>query len=500
MSVKLRGMEKLETQGLALFLWEGEKARSREFLLVNEALGGVLGKILAEEEFEAESEKILTIHTHGKIKPPRVLVCGLGKKEEFDLLLVRKVLAKLGKAAKEMKVKTLGLTLSFAKETKFPLAQISQAAVEGLILGTYKFLRYKEKEREKEKEIEEVVFSVRTASDLLVVKEGTTLGEIFSQATIFARDLVNEPASVTTPTYLANVARKLAGPNIKCQIFDKVKMQKMGMGGILGVAQGSEEPPKLIRLDYRPPKATKKIVVVGKGVTFDTGGLNLKPWQAMETMKMDMAGAAAVLGIFQVLLKLQPKVAVTGLIPAVENMPSGKAIKPGDIVKSYSGKTIEVVNTDAEGRIILADALAWGVEEKPDLILDLATLTGACAVALGEEVAGLMGTSEEWQEKINQAALVVGEKIWPLPLVAEYKELLKSEIADLKNITKSRYGGAITAALFLQEFVGETPWVHLDIAGPAWAEKGTTLVPQGGSGFGVRTILEFLISNYDCGD
>lgn len=492
--VNLTGVEKLKTQGLAIFLWEGEKHQSQEFLWLDKVLDGALSKILAEEEFEAKAEKLLIVQTHGKIISSRVFVVGLGKKSEFDLLCARKVFASLGKAVKESGVKTLGLTPSFAKETKISLVQAAQALVEGFLLGTYKFLVYNEKEKEKEKQIEEVVVAVRTASELMALKKGVEIGEVFAKATIFARDLVNEPSSVTTPTHLAGVARKMAVGGLKCRVFDRAKMRQMGMGGILGVSQGSEEPPKLIRLEYKPNEATKKIVLVGKGVTFDAGGLSLKPQEAMETMKMDMAGGAALLGIFKALLELKSKVWVIGLIPAVENMPSGKALKPGDIIKTYSGKTIEVSNTDAEGRIILADALALGLKDKPDLILDLATLTGACMVALGQDVAGIFGTDGEWIKKIQEAARNVGEKIWPMPLVNEYKELIKSEIAEIRNVSKTKYGGAITAALFLQEFVDKTPWVHLDIAGPAYAEKGSSLVPVGGSGFGVRTILEFLIT------
>lgn len=494
-SVNLTGIEKLGTQGLAIFLWEGEKRHSQEFLWLDKALGGALNKILAEEEFEAKAEKILVVHTHGKIIPSRVFVVGLGKKSEFDLLGVRKVFATLGKMVKEGGVKTLGLTLSLAKETKLPLNRVAQALTEGFLLGAYKFLVYKEKEREKDKQIEEAVFAARTASEMMAVKEGIGLGEIFANATIFVRDLVNEPASVTTPTYLANVAKKMAGGGLKCQVFDRAKMKQMGLAGILGVAQGSDEAPKLIRLEYKHPQARKKMVLVGKGVTFDTGGLSLKSQETMETMKMDMAGAAAVLGIFKALVELKPKVWVIGLVPAVENMPSGKAIKPGDVLKAYNGKTIEVINTDAEGRIILADAIAFGLKDKPDLIIDLATLTGACMVALGQDIAGIFGTNEDWSKKVQEAAQAAGEKVWPMPLVPEYKELLKSEIADTRNISKTRYGGAITAALFLEEFVDKTPWIHLDIAGPAYAEKGSSLVPVGGSGFGVRTILEFILHN-----
>lgn len=496
--VKLGSIEKLEADALAVFLWKGEKEWSEQALWLDSKLGGLLKKILTEEEFEAEAGKILTFHTHGKINFPRIIVVGLGEKKEFDLTQVRNCFALLGRKAKDLKIKNLGLTLSFAKTTPFNLKQISQGVTEGLMLGTYKFLRYKsEKEKAEEKEIETVGVGVEKAQDLVLVKEGIVRGEIFSQATIFARDLVNEPASVTTPSYLNQVAKKLVSEEIKCQVYDKIQMEKMGLGGVLGIAKGSDEPPKFIRLEYKPKKAVKKVILVGKTVTFDSGGLSLKPSEAMGTMKSDMAGGAAVLGVFSALSALKPKVWVIGLMPAVENMPSGRALKPGDILKARNGKTIEIANTDAEGRVILADALALGVEEKPDLLIDLATLTGACMVALGEKVAGIFGTDKVMVDKIEKTAIEVGEAVWPMPLVKDYQELLKSEIADLRNISTSKYGGAITAALFLKEFVDpKTPWVHLDIAGPAFNEKDTPFVPQGGSGFGVRTLLEFLISNF----
>ena len=492
-SVKITSIEKLETEALAVFAWENERGWSQNILSLDKVLGGLLKKILAEEEFKAETGKILFFHTHGKIKPSRILVVGMGKKEEFDLAQLRQNFALLGKKAKELKIKTLGLKLSFAKNIPVGLRQISQGMAEGLILGTYKFLKYKgEKGKEKESQIDQIQVAVKNASDLVLIREGIDRGTIFSEATIFARNLVNEPSSVTTPSYLAQVAKKLTSPQVKCRVFEKRQMEKMGLGGILGVARGSDEPPKLIRLEYKSPKASKKVVLVGKAITFDAGGLSLKSSESMETMKIDMAGGAAILGIFSVIAQLKPKIWVVGFIPATENMPSGKALKPGDILRVHDGKTVEVLNTDAEGRIILADALALGVEEKPQLLLDLATLTGACMVALGEEVAGVFSTDKKLAEEIKKAAEEVGESVWPLPLVKTYRELLKSEVADIRNITKSRYGGAITAALFLKEFIGETPWVHLDIAGPAYAEKETPLVPQGGSGFGVRTVLEFL--------
>lgn len=401
--------------------------------------------------------------------------------------------------------------------------QLAEGVVEGMTLGTYTFNRYKKMEK-KEHEIETVsIISDAGKKDL---EKGIHTGEIMSRATTLARDLVNEPSSVTTPTFLSLVARDIAKKNasITCDVLEKKDMEKLGMGGILGIAKGSDEEPKLIKLTFRchpehtegsrpkskqsdhngishPDSASgfemtdgKTIVLVGKGVTFDSGGLSLKSQEGMETMKIDMAGAASILGIFSVLSELQPNATVIGIIPAVENMPSGKAIKPGDVVKAYGGKTIEVISTDAEGRVILADALAWaGDMMKPDVMIDLATLTGACMIALGEDIAGLFTTNETLGKNLIHSSEQAGEALWELPLPESYNDLIKSDIADIRNVSKKRYGGAITAALFLNAFVPENvPWAHLDIAGPAVAEKDAPLTSVGATGFGVRLILEYL--------
>lgn len=526
-SLKIGKIEEVEVEGRVEFAWEGESENGKWELGIRnwmEKAGfkGKLGEILVLPVKEGPQEKIFLV--------------GLGKKEELTLGDLRRISATLGKRAKNEACQSIGLFLGnllendilsahgraefpFRKTDDFPLpassssmegrgirrrvnkefslSGLSQAVVEGLLLGDYQFLKYKTKPEEK-KELAEVFFLCKNAPELVSVKKGVSRGEIFSEAACFARDLVNEPSSLTTPTYLADLAQKLAKTGgVSCKVYDEQDIKKLSMGALLGVSRGSDEPARFIKLEYRGGK--RKLVLVGKGITFDTGGLSLKKQEDMETMKMDMAGAAAILGIFLVVEKLRPKVHLIGLIPATENMPSGKAIKPGDIIKSYSGKTIEVLNTDAEGRLILADALAFGIDLKPDLMIDLATLTGACIVALGEEVAGLFSKDKKLAEDLCGVAEEVGEKFWPLPLESSYQELLKSEVADLKNVTGKKYAGAITAALFLEEFVGSVPWVHLDIAGPAWAEKGTDLIPKGGTGFGVRTILNFL-TKYDFRD
>jgi len=452
--------------------------------------------IIEFEEFEDKVGKTLLIRSDQK----RILIVGLGKPEELTMYDWQTVMAGVARKAKEVNAKTPTIALpieELAKKTSFTPEKLIQGAVEGLTLGAYEFLKHKERDvQKKEKKIEEVTFCIDKKFEKEVEK-GIAVGQRTSQATLFARDLVNEPSSVTTPTFLSLIAQSFTkdNPDISCKILGKKEMEKKGMGGILGIAKGSDEEPKFITLIYKPRKAGngKTIVLVGKGVTFDSGGLSLKRDANMETMKLDMAGAAAILGIFSVISECKPEMNIIGLIPAVENMPSGKAIKPGDIVTSYSGETIEIISTDAEGRVILADALSFAETFHPDVIIDLATLTGACIVALGEEVAGLFATDRRLADHLLASSSLTGEKLWELPLIKDYEELLKSPVADMKNVAKKRYGGAITGALFLKPFVPEgVPWVHIDIAGPAWQEKDTSLCPEGGTGFGVRLILEYL--------
>jgi leucyl aminopeptidase len=310
-----------------------------------------------------------------------------------------------------------------------------------------------------------------------------------------ARDLVNEPASVSTPSYLAEQATKIArASGIKAEIFGLNKIKTAKMAGLLAVAKGSVEEPRFIKLTYTPKgKAKKKIALVGKAVTFDSGGLSLKPPKSMETMKLDMSGGATVLAAMQVISQLKPQVQVTAYVPSTENMPSGTAQKPGDIIRYRNGKTVEVLNTDAEGRLILADALISAVEDKPDVIIDLATLTGACMVALGSQIAGMFCNNQELADALQTCGKESGEALWRMPLVKEYKDEIKSSVADIKNIGGG-HGGAIAAALFLEEFVGDVPWAHLDIAGPAFAERDMPYTPKGGTGFGVRTLVRYVMS------
>lgn len=417
-----------------------------------------------------------------------IIVVGLGEKKNFSPFVLRKSASKLVKKLKEFKMVSASLNLDFFEEKKFS----SEAVVEGVLLGDYEFKKYKSK-KDKDDDVREIDLVTEKAKEMLEVKSGIDEALLMMAFVNYARDLVNEPSSVTTPTFLAAEALKLSKEaNVKVKVFSKEEIQKLGMEAFLGVSKGSDEAPKLIRLEYAPIGARKHILIAGKAITFDTGGLSLKSDEHMQSMKMDMAGGAAILAIFKALAINKPKVKVTGLIAACENMPSGHAIKPGDIVRAFNGKTIEVVNTDAEGRMTLADVLSYGVTLKPDVMIDLATLTGACMVALGNDIAGLFSTDKALSEKLMKASAGVGEKLWEMPLDPDYKKLIDSPVADLSNVGEDRYGGAITAALFLKEFIDDVPWAHLDIAGPAFWEKVGPYGAKGASGFGVRLILKFL--------
>ena len=449
-----------------------------------------LSTYLHNVNFEAKEGQIELFPTLGKIKSGMVAVVGMGKSADLNLDVIRKTSARLARRFKSKQPKIIALDLTSELFIKLDLRTVVHTVVEAMVLGSYKYDKYHTQSKKEPQSIAEVWLLVNT-SRLQHATYGVTDGELTASATIFARDLVNESPTVTTPTYLAQVAKSLAKRGeVQVEILEEKAVRKMGMNSFLAVARGSNEAPKFIKLIYKGGK--KKVVVAGKAVTFDTGGLNLKDWQNMSTMKLDMAGGAAVLGLFSVLPNLRPKATVIGLIAACENMPGASAMKQGDVVTAMNGKTIEILHTDAEGRLTLADVLSYAVKEKPDYIVDLATLTGACMVALGEEIAGLFVNHEGLRSKLKTAVDSAGELVWELPLVKEYKDALKSDFADLRNIGKTRYGGAITAALFLEEFVDKLPWAHLDIAGPAFAEKDTPLAAYGGTGFGVRTLIQFL--------
>jgi leucyl aminopeptidase len=453
-------------------------------------LGGVLSRVLAAEKFEGKPGQISYFFTNGALPAARVMVVGLGPKRSAEAEAVRRAAAATARRARDLGASTVAMYLPAAG---IPARERAQATVEGARLGTYRFDKYLKEKNGKVLASLAVLEPERRLQ--AAAREGARLGEVGADATALARDLVNEPANVVTPSFLAARAQEIAkAGRLRVRVLDREACAKLGMGAYLGVAQGSQEPPRFIHLTYAPGRrARRRVVVIGKGITFDSGGLDLKTADGMLRMKDDMSGAAAVLGIFQALPRLRLPVEVHGLIAATENMPSGTAQRPGDIVRALNGLTIEIGNTDAEGRLTLADALAYAAREiKPHEMVDLATLTGAVVIALGLGVSGLFATQDGLAERLLAAARTSGERMWRLPLHDEYKDGLKSEVADLNNISSQRGGGAIVAALFMRDFAGGVPWAHLDIAGTAFSERELPLGPKGGTGVAVRTLLAYL--------
>lgn len=495
---QVQSIERARGDLLVVNEFEGIKKPGGATGAVDKALDGMLSKIAKEEGFTGKEEEIVLFPTFGKIPAKRVLLVGLGNKKDFSHETVRRAAGRTIREAKRVQAKKIVSILHGAGIGGLKPREAACALVEGLLLSDYQFTKYKKEavQKAKKTQIKEVLIPQLDNRSIKVIEQGITEGRFRAEAVIFARDLVNEPSSEMTPVKLVEIARLIANKNsrVSVKIYGRSALERMGAGGILGVARGSAEEPYLIHFIYKPKIKAKKIAICGKGVTFDSGGISIKPSDAMYIMKSDMAGGASIFGLFSKIREIEPKIEVHGIVGVCENMPSGQAIKPGDIVKTINGKTIEILHTDAEGRVVLADTLAYASKQKPDFIVDLATLTGSCRVALGEEVAGLMGNDLKLMGKIKEAARESGELVWELPLMKEYAGQIKSDIADVKNITQSRYAGVITAGLFLKEFISEgQPWAHLDIAGPAFAEKQTlSYVPIGGTGFGVRTLIDLL--------
>jgi len=502
MIIKVQHANPLSTEAdlLVLPMLEGEKKLNGTVATIDKHLGGIIKTVVSDDGFEGKLKETLFIQTHGKMPAKKILIVGLGKISSLTPIILREASALAVKKAKEVRAKIVVSALhEVADNRKITNRQAGLFIAEGALLGNYHFATYRDEESNVETEKRKTENFVLVDTKKTVVKNlvaGVAEGEARANATIFARDLINTPASDMTPKDLVNVAKKITKENnaISLSVLTVDDAKKLGMGAFLSVDKGSDEPSYIIHLVYKAKKKTaKKVFIVGKGITFDSGGLSLKPPKYQESMKSDMAGCAAVLGVFSKIISIKPQVEVHGVMPVAENMPSGKATKPGDIVKAMNGKTVEILNTDAEGRLILADALSFAVKEKADLIVDLATLTGSCVEALGEEIAALFGNDQKLISQIKDSAKEVGESVWQLPLPQEYVTLIKSRVADIKNIQSGQGAGAVTAALFLKEFVGKTPWVHLDIAGPAWAERETSpAISIGGTGFGVRMLLSFL--------
>ncbi|MGP8154891.1 MAG: leucyl aminopeptidase [Smithella sp.] len=480
-----------KSEAIILTLFEDSKKLKGNALEIDKKSGGLISELIASRDFEAKPSQISVIYTRGTLAAKRIAVVGLGKQSEFKLEKLRAAFARVCQHLRNINIKeaatSINLNLVPGKKD-----QVAQAAAEGSLLGLYQYTTFKTVGREDLKDMEELNI-IADGKDYSLIESAVKKAWIIAGAVYFTRDLISAPANEMTPSIMAQKAREIAcRKNVSCKILNKNKMKEMGMNALLGVASGSHEEPKFIILEYAGGKKnTAPIVLVGKGLTFDSGGISIKPADKMDEMKTDMSGGAAVMGAIMAAADLQLPLNITGLIPATENLPGGSALKPGDILKSYSGKTVEVLNTDAEGRLILADALAYASEYNPEVVIDLATLTGACIVALGDDVTGMLGTDDKLKKEIDKAAQNTGELVWELPLWESYFELIKSDIADYKN-SGGRAAGTITAAAFLSKFAGDYPWVHLDIAGPAWTSKDKAYIPKGASGVGVRLLVEFL--------
>jgi leucyl aminopeptidase len=449
--------------------------------------GGWLQEILTAGEFSGKLYEIAILHRPQGVAAKRLVVIGGGKRASFSTVEARRVAGALVRALKSKGVRSLALALDDAD------AATIAAIAEGALLGAWEADKYKSDPKKNDKRIDQFTLSLPAAT--AEAQTAFERGRIIGEAQNFTRDLVNEPANKLTPADLTAAARSMAAAQgLECEILDTDAMAKLGMGALLGVAQGSTNPPFLVVLKYRPaqPSGADHLALVGKGVTFDTGGISIKPSDGMEKMKYDMAGAAAVIGAMRALAQLKPAIPVTGYIPTVENMLNGNAQRPGDIVTSLAGKTIEVLNTDAEGRLILADALTYAIRHGATHLVDAATLTGAIGVALGQYNMGAFTNNEAFVARFLAASRLAGEKTWQLPMDEEYKEYLKSAFADLPNIG-GRQGGSITAAWFLREFADPTPWVHLDIAATAWLDDGKAWLSKGPTGVAVRSFVELAL-------
>jgi leucyl aminopeptidase len=463
-------LEQIEAGALIVPVFEGSK---------EERFGAA--DLFDSGEIAGKPLEMTLLHRVPGVAASRVLLAGGGKPEKFDPAEMRKLVGAAVRHLKSKSVKSIALALAPEHAT----AEFASAAVEGAILGDFDPDRYKTDDDKKS------IDRFTVSSDAVDLASAVERGRIVAEAQNFTRALVNEPANLLTPSKVAEAARAMAAEfHLQCQVLETEEMRRLGMGSLLGVAQGSAEPPALIVIRYQPAetKSSAHLGLVGKGVTFDSGGISIKPADGMEKMKYDMAGGAAMIGAMRAIAQLRPAIPVTAFIPCVENMPGSRAQRPGDIVAAMSGKTIEVINTDAEGRLILADALTYARRQGCTHLVDAATLTGAVVVALAHIHVGLFANDDAMRDRVLGAAKFAGERMWPLPLDEDYKDYLKSAFADLANVG-GRWGGAVTAAIFLKEFAEETPWVHLDIAGTAWLDDSKPYLAKGPTGLPVRTLV-----------
>jgi len=481
----------VEAGAVVLGLVEEDKRPRGDLARVDKALKGAIAQLIKSGQVSGKRGRLTALSSLGKLPAEWVIVAGLGKKKEISQDAIRSLAAEIGRLLSKNAVKKVAVGLLGAVEAGVDAAAAVQAITEGALLGTYTFRRHKTK-REDNAEIKE--FQIVATDGLPVLKKAARQGEIIARATILARDLANEPANFMTPGHMAATAARLAEDNnLDFELLEKDRMQELGMGALLAVSQGSCQPPKFIILRYKgKTDAGVDLALLGKGVTFDSGGISLKPAEKMEEMKTDMAGGAAVLAAMSAIAQLKPAINVTAMVPATENLPSGCALKPGDVITAITGKTIEIISTDAEGRLILADALGYAAKLGVKNIVDVATLTGAVRIALGSVCTGAFGSDQKLVDAVVAAGASGGERIWPMPMYEEYGEQNKSDVADIQNVG-GRLAGAITAAKFLGEFVGDVPWVHLDIGGTSTADKDSGQLVKGATGVPVATLVHLAL-------
>ena len=486
-------LEETPANVLVVNLFEGVNIPAGATGAIDVALDGLISKfIIAKEGFDGKFGKMYLLPTYGKIAAEKVLLVGLGKNKDFTPNRLRELSAKIIKKCRKMgNAKKVISVLHGAGIGGYDPEICARMITEGTLIGSYSFDKYKTEKSTKK--VDELVIVDMVEENCKKAKAGIKKGKIIGSAMNFARDLSNEQPAYATPSKLAEIAQSFKDLEVK--VYDKEEIEKMGMGAFLGVAKGSSQPPKFIHMHYKGSNQKliqRKIAIIGKGICFDSGGLDIKPPSSMLNMKDDMSGAAAVLGVMSVLKDLKPNCEVHGIIAACENMPGCSAYKPGDVLTAKNGKTIEVDNTDAEGRLTLADALCYACELDVDEVIDIATLTGACVVALGSAASGIMGNHQPTIDKLIKCANSGGEKMWQLPMFDEYKESLQSDVADMRN-TGSRMGGAQIAGIFLQNFVKKVHWAHIDVAGTAFLDKPQNEFPKGATGAGVRTLINYLM-------
>jgi leucyl aminopeptidase len=489
-TVKTGGFAQEQSDVIAIGVLENPDFYSAPLQNIEQALGGRIRELINLGDFTGKHKTTSWLYTNGAISSPRVLLVGLGEYHDLTVEKVRQAAGHAARTIRDMGLRTVSIPIPVEATP-----EMIQGATEACLLSLYQFNEHKTDsgDENEKKKIESITFLVENEQSRTTIESAVERGEVIANGTLLARDLSNQPGNYLTPTQLAEKAEAVAeSTGLGCEIFDKATLEGKGFRTLLAVAQGSVEEPRFIVLEYVPDgEGQDTVVLVGKGITFDTGGISLKSGGGMHEMKHDMSGAAAVIGAMQVIGQLKPNVRVIGVIAATENMPSGTAIKPGDVVTSYGGKTIEILNTDAEGRLVLADALGWSAQYNPKGVIDLATLTGAVITCLGHIAAGAMTTDPELMAKVKSAGIKTHERVWELPLWDDYDAGVKSKVADVQNIGDGT-AGTIAGGAFLKKFAEGYPWVHLDIAGTAWGMKGSTYIPYGASGYGVRLLVQLV--------